>query len=113
MSTDFKMYQGDTKVLTVTVKDKVGNAVAITSATIKWQASRSKGKTPDISKTTSSGISITDGANGVFTVTLNASDTESLEGSYYHEAEVIFSDSTVSTVLSGSMVIIPVLIAAT
>ena len=113
MSTDFRMYQGDSKTLSITVKDKDGDVVVITGATIKWQASRSYGKTADISKTTSSGISITDGPNGVFEVTLDASDTESLEGEYYHEAEITFSDSTISTVLAGRMNITPVLIAAT
>jgi len=113
MATDFQIYQGDSKTLSVTVQDSDGDAVVITSATIKWQASKSKGKTADISKTTSAGISITDGPNGVFEITLAGSDTESLTGEFYHEAEVIFSDSTISTVLVGRMRIIPVLIAAT
>ena len=113
MATDFQLYQGDSKTLSVTVKDATGAVVVITGASIKWQASKSKGKTSDISKTTSSGISITNGAGGVFQVTIAASDTESLVGEFYHEAEVIFSDSTVSTVLVGRMRVIPVLIAAT
>lgn len=112
MTSDFEMYAGDDRTLIVTVLDRDGDAVVITSATIKWQASRSKGKTASISKTTSSGITISDGPNGVFEITIDAADTENLKGLYYHEAEVTFADGSISTVMAGTMRIVPVLIAA-
>lgn len=111
MITNFMMVAGDSKTLVVTVKDAEGVAVNITGSTIKWRAARSFGKAAVISKTTSSGIQITDGANGQFTVTLSTSDTDDLLGVYYHEAEVTASDGTISTVLSGTMKINPALIA--
>lgn len=113
MITNFEMTAGDSKTLVVTVKDAEGVDVSITGATIKWHAARSFGKTASITKTTSSGIAITDGANGVFTVTLAGSVTESLVGNFYHEAEVTFSDGTVATVLFGTMKINPGIIDAT
>ena len=103
---DFTIIEGDTKVLTVNVVDPAtGDPVAITSATISWKASKSQKKTAALSKTTASGISITDGAGGVFTITIAAGDTTGFYGTYYHEAQVTFSDSTVSTVLRGVMTV--------
>lgn len=113
MATNFVMTAGDSKTLVVTVRNADGDAVNITGATIKWQAARSYGKASVITKSTSSGISITDGTNGVFTVTLNTSDTDSLSGIYHHEAELTATDSTKSTVLVGTMKINPALIEAT
>jgi len=114
MTTNFVMTAGDTKTLVISVKDASGNPVNITDASIKWQAGRSFGKASSISKATGgSGISITDAANGVFTVTLNPSDTESLKGTFYHEAQVTGSDSAISTVISGTMKINPALIEST
>lgn len=113
MATDFSMHAGDDKVLTVTVKDPDDAAVNLSSATIKWQAAKSFGKASAISKATSSGIEITDTAGGVFEITLDAADTESLRGTFQHEAEVTFSDGTISTVMSGTMRVKPVVIEAT
>ena len=112
MATDFTMFAGDDKTLTVTVLDPDGDAVNITAATIKWQCARSLGKASAISKTTSSGITITSASGGIFTVALEDTDTEDLSANYQHEAEVTFADGTISTVLSGTMKIIPVLIEA-
>lgn len=109
---NFSLYQGDDHTLTVTVKDTSGSVVDISGSTIKWQAARKTGGTSVISYTTSDNISITDGSNGEFQVTIDASDTESLRGLYYHEAEVTFSDSTISTVLTGWMTVTPVHIRA-
>lgn len=113
MATDFAISAGDDKTLTITVLDENESAVAITGATIAWRASRSHNKTADITKTTSSGITITDGPNGVFEVDLDADDTEDLKGIFYHEAQVTFVDGSISTVLKGRMKINPVLIRAT
>lgn len=113
MATNFSMFSGDDKTLQVTVTDEDGDPVDLTSATIKWQCTRSLGKASAISKTTTNGITITGASTGQFEVTLTDTDTESLAGTYQHEAQVTFSDGTISTVLSGTMNIIPVVIQAT
>ena len=113
MIQNFEMTAGDDKTLVITVRDANGNPVSITGASIKWQCARSFGKASSISKTTSSGISITDGANGVFAVTLDDTDTESLVGNFIHEAQVTASDGSISTVVSGTMKINKALIEAT
>ena len=107
---DFSMIAGDTKVLTVTVRDpSTGDPVSIVDASITWKASKSVGRTVVLTKTTAAGISITDGANGVFTITLAAANTVGFSGSYIHEAKVTFSDGTVQRVLRGMMHVEPAL----
>src|SRR3990167_5713629 len=102
---------GDSHTLTVTVKDRDNDAVDITSASITWKAARTIHKTAVLTKTTSNGgIGITNGAGGVFTITISAGDTSGFTGDYYHEVQVTFADGTVSTVLSGTMTVIPALI---
>lgn len=115
MITNFVMTAGDNKILVVTVRDANASPVNITGSTIKWQCARSYGKASVISKSTATddGILITDGANGRFTVTLNADDTEDLVGNFVHEAQVTATDGTISTVLKGTMKVNPALIEAT
>lgn len=107
---DFSITAGDTKVLTVTVRDpSTDDPVNITSATITWKASKSFGRTVALSKSTSAGISITDGAGGVFTITIAAGDTSAMSGAYIHEAKVVFQDATVTRPLRGVMNVEPAL----
>lgn len=104
--TDFTLYAGDDKLLTVTVTDGEGEPVDLTGAQkIRWQLGKGPGKTPIVEKALGQGIEVTDGPGGIFTVTLDSADTEALKGSYYHEAEVIDEDGNVSTVLTGTVTI--------
>lgn len=101
---DFRMTIGDDKSLVVDVTDANGDTVAITSATIAWKAAKNFDATAVISKSTSSGISITSGSGGIFTITLDDTDTADLTpGDYMHEAQVTFSNGKVATVLRGVM----------
>jgi hypothetical protein len=107
-TTDFRMTVGDDKSLRVSVTDADGAVVAITSATISWKVTRSLRSTAVLTKTTSSGISITSGSGGIFTISIDPADTASLTpGDYYHEAQVTFSGGDVGTVLKGIMTIEP------
>lgn len=57
-------------------------------------------------KTTSDGITITDGLNGRVEVKWEPSDTEGLGGTYYHQMEFTDVDDDVSTVFTGTVEII-------
>lgn len=94
---DFTMVAGDTKYLDFTVRDpSTGDAVAITSATISWKVYHSRSRTVVLSKSTSAGITLTDAANGVFRVTLDAADTISLAPKdYIHAWKITFADSSI------------------
>ena len=102
MIKNFEMTAGDTKQLIITVKDANDSPVNISGATIEWKCARSLNKPTKIYKTTSSGITITNGPNGTFAVTLNAGDSSNLLGNYIHEARMTLSGN-ISTVISGTM----------
>lgn len=93
---DFTMIANNDVNIQFTVVDANGTAVPITGATIKWEARRRTGETAVITKTTSSGITITNGAGGIFSVGLDAADTLSLSGNYIHEAVVTLSGDAVT-----------------
>lgn len=108
---NFEMYAGESKVITVTVKDAAGALVDIGGASIEWIAKRSEDDAVGlITKTTAAGggITILDQTThkGEFTITLVPADTQSLGGaSYYHEAEVTDIATDVSTVMRGIVTI--------
>lgn len=99
---NFEMMSGDTQVLEYEVLDEDGVAVNITDATIEWVLTASRNSaTALITKTTSSGIVITNGPSGIFQVTLLPANTTSLSGIYYYEAEVTTTGNSVYTVSTG------------
>lgn len=110
-SNDLEMPAGDTKIITVIVKDASGNLVDISNAGIKWQLAKHVGSTPLVMKSTGFGITVTDGPNGIFEILIRSNDTDTLGGKeYYHEAEITLVDGTVSTIISGDVIITKTLI---
>ena len=96
------MFSGDSKTLQVTVRDENAAVVDLSGATIQWKLAKTAGSdNPQVSKSTTSGITVTDAANGVFQVSVDATDTADLSGTYYHEAEVIDASSNKTTVMAG------------
>lgn len=104
---DFEMHQGDTKRLTVTVKDPAGAVVSLVGAqSIKWWVAKTVRSTVRlIEKSVGSGIVVTNAAGGVITITLSPANTVAVSGSYYHELEVIDSAGDIGTVLRGTLTI--------
>lgn len=105
------IYAGEIVSVVVTVDDlnNVPSPEDLTSASVSWKVK--SGGTTAISKTVGSGITLaSDPTTGVFTISLQASDTSSLSGTYSHEARVTLSDGTVATVMTGSFIVRPTLI---
>jgi len=105
---NFELYAGESKVLTVTVKDAAGALIDLTGSTIEWIVKRAEDDAAGlITKTTvpiTGGITLSNQTTnkGEFTITLLPADTLSLGGaSYYHEAEVTDAATNVSTVTRG------------
>jgi hypothetical protein len=98
---------GDDVRLEVTVTDEDGSAVDLSGATVVWGlARRPTADAALVEKSTDTGgITITDAASGEFAIEVEATDTEGLEGTFYHEAELTDSGGSVSTVLTGQFVI--------
>jgi len=101
---DFRMWQGETKLLIIHVEDGQGDPVDITGSSIVWVMQRQTYNTtqPRIEKSTPIGIDVLDGPAGIFQVRLDPADTLGLPaGNYLHEAEVTDSGGQVSVVTIG------------
>lgn len=96
------VFSGDDLDLNVTVTDAADAALDLTSASsIIWRLSRHVGATADLTKSVGSGVTVTDPVNGLLTVTIDAADTASLVGNFYHELEIVNQANKKSTVLHG------------
>lgn len=107
------VYQGDTLLIDMTVRDNAGAPKSLVGATIKYAVGYKPGiGQPSIfQKTVGSGIAITDAANGAFTITVAAADTQALKGAaYYHECEVTDAAGVKHTVMTGTLTVLDALI---
>lgn len=94
------VFQGDDETIKVTVKNEKQETVDISSAsTIEYKIAEEGSSA--LSKSLGSGISITDGANGVFEINISSSDTSSISGKYDHEAEIDLNGK--STLFQGTI----------
>lgn len=106
----FEMFAGDTMRLNFSITDALTEAALdLTGATVRWQASRSKGttfsRTPVLSKAEGQGLEIIDAFGGLILVTLSPEDTEELSGIFYHELETVDVDGDVATAFSGTFTV--------
>lgn len=91
---NYSVSQADTHVLAFTATSG-GNAINLTGALqLKWTlSSKRKGDpTPILTKTLSSGVSVTNAAAGQFTVTVDNGDLDDQRPGYYYH-EVFFENS--------------------
>ena len=101
--TDITMTRGDTRTLTLTLTDAVGDPYDLTGAAVTLTVG-------DLfAKTVGDGIVVTTPATGVATITVAPADTETAGNrrSYPYDVEVIFADGTVITPVLGRFVIRP------
>lgn len=102
---DARIWAGDHADLQFTVVDSTGTAVNITGATISWKCAAAVDSASALfTKTTASGITITNGAAGIFKVSILPADTTALSGVLYHEAQMTLSGA-VTTVAVGKLTI--------
>lgn len=110
---DLAMHSGDDVGVNVTIRDEAGAVIDVSSASaFRYQAAEYNADNADrpwhgsavISKALGSGVTVTDGPNGVVRVTLSSADTASLEGRFYHELEMTLGGA-VSTVMTGLLTI--------
>ena len=105
----FSMKAGDTRRLYVTIKDKDGQPIDLTEATVRWSASRGTlekfSRIPILQKTMGSGIEAVALFDGEFMVELAPEDTTGLNGSYYFEVEVTDAFGNVATPVYDTFVV--------
>lgn len=95
---NFTMYAGDSKRLRIAVMTPEGDPVDLTGSTMKWAV---KEGASTILLKNGAGVTITDAANGVFTVDLAPIDTRTFSGTYNHIGEMTNSSGQISTILTG------------
>jgi hypothetical protein len=110
--------RGDSRTLTFgPVRDESGVVVDLTGVTITWEMGRfavySKAgvltapRSPLVTKTIGSGVTVTDAVGGLFQVTLASTDTKTLApDDYYHEAEITEAGGAVYTTTEGRFVLL-------
>lgn len=93
---NFEIRTGDDLDLDFTATDSdTGNALDITSATLRWRMADSPYSSVRISKSSTAGsseVAIVDSTAGQYTVKLRVGDLSGLSGVFYHEAEIVDSE---------------------
>lgn len=99
---NFEVFQGDSKVETVTIRDEANALLNLTGYTFNWVMFRMNTRVNVLTKTLASGLSVPTPANGELVITLDPADTVDLApGKYNHELEMISAGGDVSTVTTG------------
>ncbi len=101
LETNFDMVSGDSKDIIVSVLDELDQVVPITGASVVFILSNTEFSPALVTKSSGSGIAITDGPGGVLTVSLAPADTEDLIGTKYFEIELTSASLQVSTIAVG------------
>jgi len=105
---DFELVSGNDKTLNFTTLDKDGKVVDLTGAILIWAMSRTAAnKTRLITYTSPTNVVITDAAKGLFSVSIQAADTEGLSGAdYYHEVRLVNAGGLKITLVIGTMTLL-------
>lgn len=106
---DVTIYAGDTVNIRVTTYDGDVTGTArkdIANSSIAWVVYDPDADGVILTKATADAITITDGLNGLFIISLIPADTEDVPpATYRHEAEITDSSGNVSTVLTGDFIV--------
>lgn len=112
LNQDVTIFAGDTKNIDVTVKDANGVEIDITTISEIQYVVKKSALDAAISQVAKSltgiGITLTDPANGIFTINFLPADTEILGyQEYYHEAELTDGGGNISTIFTGVLTLRP------
>lgn len=106
---DFQTYQGDTLTFTVTVKNSNGSAYPITGSSSSMKIKRLSGAEV-LSLTVGSGITYTNAAGGIMTVTITAAQSAALptEKVLAYDLQLEQSSGTIiTTLVRGTITVTP------
>lgn len=108
---NFAMHSGDDQVIQATAKDLADAVVDLTGALVEWgvyldpfEGAEQFSKSATEGGAPSSEITFPDAVNGRFDIAIDAADTASLAGRYYHEAQITLAAKK-RTVLVGRITI--------
>lgn len=90
----FDVYQGEDRTLTLNARNNSNAPLSLTGAVLSWRVGKNPFRLdsswPIFTKTGT----ITDSDDGVFTVSVSATDTQYMSGDYSHQAWVTISAQT-------------------
>jgi hypothetical protein len=99
---DFEVWAGEDKTLSCTVVDSAGAAQDITDATVNWFLRAGPTATSNVlTKSTASGITITNALGGAYSVAIADTDTAALSGTYWHYAQLTDAGGHVTVIMEG------------
>ena len=106
MSDPVVIFRGDSAELVVTVRDKAGNVVDLTGASIEWELADDIIAPALLTTSSGAGLAVTDAAGGIFTVTLAPAETAALtRGAKYQEAKMTDAGGRVGRVVAEQLTI--------
>jgi hypothetical protein len=88
------VYQGEDRTLTIEARTNLNAALSLTGATLSWRVGRNPYRLNDTWPVFTKTGAISDSANGTFTVSISAADTQYMDGDYVHQAWVTISSQT-------------------
>lgn len=95
-----EVFAGEDRTLTLYARDASNVAASLTGKSVEWLAGRSPryrdSTWPILTKTGT----VTDAANGVFTVPILAADTAYMAGDYEHQAETTVTGSGLKAIVT-------------
>jgi hypothetical protein len=114
MAYNFTITRGDTVVLTLTVTQN-GAVYNLTGSTVRMVAKRNPADLDAAAtfnkSSPSTGIALTDAANGIATITLSPSDTTGLPTGYkwilFYDVQVTTAGGAIFTVIDGEILVKP------
>lgn len=112
MATLLQMTRGDDVEFNVVVTDQAGDPVDLTGIDLRFTAKRDSGDGDDdaiIVKTTGAGITVTDEAGGLATISIDAADTDELgvPASLTWDLQSTDEAAKVRTLAGGTLAISP------
>jgi len=99
MANEIEIYRGDTRTITVTVKNSAGSLVNLTGYTMRMTVKSDK-TSADSAAIISKTATITDPTTGVGTFALTVTDTTQTAGIYYYDVQISNSTPSVYTVIA-------------
>lgn len=90
----FDVYQGEDRTLTIEARSNANAPLSLTGATLSWRVGRNPYRLSDSWPIFTKTGTISDSANGQFTVSISAVDTQYMAGDYQHQAWVTLSGQT-------------------
>jgi len=101
-----EVYSGENRTFTLYARDSSNVPVSLTGKTITWYVGVRPNDPANVSAVFTKTGTITVAASGIFTVSVSAADTGSLEGDYQHQATTTDGSGKVAVVCVGRLRII-------